>query len=103
MAHLFAHHCINSRRYNKNGASLTVEVAVDHGPAHDLEAVELVLAALQVVLGDDVHGGDDDLVAGASLLEGLDEGPRDGGLPLVAGAHRVDQVLADVLQRASHL
>ena len=82
---------------------LTVEVAVDHGPAHDLEAVELVLAALQVVLGDDVHGGDDDLVAGARLLEGLDEGPRDGRLPLVAGPHRVDQVLADVLQRASHL
>ena len=82
---------------------LTVELAVDHGPAHDLEAVELVLAAVQVGLGDDVHGGDDDLVAGAGLLEGVAERPGDGGLPLVAGAHGVDQVLAHVFQRASHL
>ncbi len=85
----------------KNG--LTVHLRVNHGPSDHLEGVHLLGAALQIVLDDDEHGGDEDLVAGAGLLQGVDERAPDRRLALVPRQHRVDQVLGDVLEGAAHL
>jgi hypothetical protein len=82
---------------------LTVHRGFNHCSSDELERVYLLCAALQIVLDDDKHCGDDDLVAAARSLEGLDEREPDRVVPLVAGLHCVDQVLGNVLQRTAHL